>query len=170
MAEVKNCQIQLKNFDELINYFQVTKSGFRALLSSPWYLNYISYGSDWTKYYAIEPLDFHGSDEQKRLVMGGEVKKNRTSFLRGCVISNIFFRTFQACMWGEFVNSVNLLPRLWPRASAVAERLWSPESVRDQKEAARRLQEHECRMLQRGYPVEPANGPGFCDVMWQSET
>ena len=70
-------------------------------------------------------------------------------------------------MCAEFVNSVNLIPRLWPRASAVAERLWSPASVKDVDAAARRLQEHECRMLGRGYPVEPANGPNFCLVNWE---
>lgn len=69
-------------------------------------------------------------------------------------------------MWGEFVNSMNLIPRLWPRASAVGERLWSAANVNNPNEAAARLQEHECRMMQRGYPVQPANGAGFCDVMW----
>ncbi|QQP57755.1 Beta-hexosaminidase, partial [Caligus rogercresseyi] len=48
------------------------------------------------------------------------------------------------------------------RASAVAERLWSAKNVRDINSAARRLQEHECRMLGRGYPVGSANGAGFC--------
>ena len=28
---------------------------------------------------------------------------------------------FQVCLWGEFVNSINAIPRLWPRASAAAE-------------------------------------------------
>jgi len=121
----------------------VTGSGLRAILSTPWYLNYISYGPDWTKYYLAEPLDFHGGEEHKALVIGGE-----------------------SCMWGEFVNSVNLLPRLWPRASAVAERLWSPREVRDSTEAKARIQEMECRMLQRGFPVEPINGPAFCNVNW----
>jgi len=123
---------------------EVTKSGLRGILSSPWYLNYISYGADWVKYYQADPHNFPGTEQQKKLVIGGE-----------------------ACMWGEFVNSVNLIPRLWPRASAVAERLWSPATATNVKEAAQRLQEMECRLLQRGYPVEPANGPGFCDVVWE---
>ncbi len=53
--------------------FQITKSGYRALLSAPWYLNYISYGADWVKYYGVDPMDFPGDDRQKKLLMGGEV-------------------------------------------------------------------------------------------------
>jgi len=119
----------------------VTSKGYEVILSSPWYLNYISYGADWPKYYKIDPQDFHGTEEQQRLVKGGT-----------------------ACIWGEFVNRFNLIPRLWPRASAVAERLWSSRKTVDIKDAEVRLQEHECRMAKRGYPVEPINGPGFCDL------
>jgi hypothetical protein len=49
---------------------KVTGKGLRAILSSPWYLNYINYGTDWTKYYLAEPLDFYGGDPQKALVIG----------------------------------------------------------------------------------------------------
>ena len=45
----------------------------RVLLSAPWYLNYISYGVDWQKYYKINPQDFGGNQDQKKLVLGGEV-------------------------------------------------------------------------------------------------
>lgn len=38
----------------------VTKAGFRALLSAPWYLNHIAYGPDWKDMYKVEPLDFQG--------------------------------------------------------------------------------------------------------------
>jgi hexosaminidase len=51
----------------------VTRKGFRAILSAPWYLNYINYGSDWTPYYKVDPLDFGGTEEATELVLGGEV-------------------------------------------------------------------------------------------------
>ena len=78
----------------------------------------------------------------------------------------------QVCLWGEFVNSINVIPRLWPRASAAAEVLWSPSQFenrpRDQvlEDAAKRLQEHECRMMGRGFPVQPIVGAGYCPVNW----
>ena len=36
----------------------------------------------------------------------------------------------------------------------------------DLNSAASRLQEHECRMMARGYPVQPVVGAGFCPVHW----
>lgn len=38
----------------------VTQAGFTAILAAPWYLDYISYGQDWKKYYSVEPRNFPG--------------------------------------------------------------------------------------------------------------
>ncbi|XP_032395366.1 beta-hexosaminidase subunit beta isoform X2 [Etheostoma spectabile] len=111
---------------------KVTAAGYTTILSAPWYLDYISYAQDWQKYYKVEPLDFNGTEEQKKLVIGGE-----------------------ACLWGEYVDATNLTPRLWPRASAVAERLWSAKHVTDINDAFDRLSVHRCRMVERGIPAEP---------------
>jgi hexosaminidase len=95
---------------------RATSEGYRIILSSPWYLNYIKYGSDWYDFYKVDPHDSLSTDEQRALVIGGE-----------------------ACMWSEFVDGTNSLSRLWPRASAVAERLWSSKNLSDVEEAKFRL-------------------------------
>lgn len=117
----------------------VTAAGYHAILSSCWYLNYVKYGIDWPSIYTCEPYDFNGTNSQKRLIMGGE-----------------------ACMWGEFVDASNIFSRTWPRAAAVAERLWSNKTVTDVAKAAPRMEELHCNMIKRGLKVEPINGPGYC--------
>lgn len=60
--------------------------------------------------------------------------------------------------------------RVWPRASAVAEKLWSsPLSDGRTKysiptEVYHRIEEHACRMVRRGINAQPPNGPSFCIV------
>uniref|UniRef100_A0A669F5A7 Beta-hexosaminidase n=1 Tax=Oreochromis niloticus TaxID=8128 RepID=A0A669F5A7_ORENI len=111
----------------------ITKAGYRVLLAAPWYINHISYGQDWRNYYTVQPLNFSGTEEQKKLVIGGEV-----------------------CMWGEYVDATNLTPRLWPRASAAAERLWSDEKqTSDVDKAFPRLKDFRCELLRRGIQAEP---------------
>lgn len=66
-----------------------------------------------------------------------------------------------ACAWGEYIDAVNSVNRVWPRAAAVAERLWSPADVTDVQDAAVRLADVRCRMLSRGIAAQ-SMGPGFC--------
>lgn len=67
----------------------------------------------------------------------------------------------EASMWSEFVDTHNLDPMVWPRAAAVAERLWSPAEVVDAADAAARLQVLRCRLVQQvgvnSGPVWPDN-------------
>lgn len=117
----------------------VTAQGYRVIVSAPWYLNYIHYGVDWPALYRADPQQFTGDDDQKSLVIGGE-----------------------ACVWTEFVDSAAIISRTWPRASAVSERLWSPQSVNKTETAHPRIRHMHCLMQKRGLRVEPLDGPGYC--------
>ncbi|CAB3368037.1 Hypothetical predicted protein [Cloeon dipterum] len=118
---------------------KTTSAGYMTLLSSCWYLDHLKSGGDWTEMYQCDPHNFDGTEEQKRLILGGE-----------------------ACMWSEFVDFTNVVPRVFPRASAVAERLWSDRSVKDIPDATQRLDEFRCRLLRRGVHAQPSRGPGYC--------
>lgn len=95
---------------------EAAKQGYRGLLSNGYYLDLM-----WpvARHYAVDPLSGAAAnltpEEQKR-VLGGE-----------------------ACMWAEYITPENIDSRLWPRAGAVAERLWSPQNTKDLASLYRRL-------------------------------
>lgn len=120
--------------------------GNPLLLSACWYLNYISYGQDWEKYYNCDPHSFSDNPIKRSRVMGGE-----------------------AAIWTEYVDGAKLLELAWPRASAVAERLWSSPSETNNIDDARfRLDEHRCKMLERGIPANPVMN-GYCPFEWYED-
>jgi len=84
----------------------------------------------------VDPHDFPGTKEQKQLVHGGE-----------------------ACMWGEFVDSANIIPFLWARVAAVAERLWSPQETQNEDEAEDRLNAFRCHLIARDINVRDVTMP-----------
>src|SRR6266851_3392938 len=87
---------------------QAAKQGYRGILSNGYYLDL---GWPASRHYAVDPMDGAAgslSPEEKQRILGGE-----------------------ACMWAEYVNPENIDSRIWPRTAAIAERLWSPQEVRD---------------------------------------
>ncbi|VVC99098.1 unnamed protein product [Leptidea sinapis] len=130
---------------EMVN---VLTAGHRLIFSSTWYLDAMSSG--WTDYYWADPRQ-----------MVYDVTYNQT-LLNGIVGG-------EACMWGEMVDDRNVMSRVWPRASAVAERLWSANTIGRRSmydsippEVYHRIEEHTCRMIRRGVEAQPPTGPGFC--------
>ena len=97
---------------------QAAKQGYRGLLSSGYYVDLMWSGE---RHYLNEPLSGAAanlSPEEQKRILGGE-----------------------ACMWAEYVSPENIDSRIWPRTAAIAERLWSPQDVRDVNSMYRRLEE-----------------------------
>src|SRR5437667_50499 len=87
---------------------QAAKQGYRGILSNGYYLDL---GWPAARHYAVDPMSgdtANLSAEEKQRILGGE-----------------------SCMWAEYVNPENVDSRIWPRNAAIAERLWSPQEVRD---------------------------------------
>ena len=61
------------------------------------------------------------------------------------------------------MDSVCIDSRVWPRACAVAERLWSSEGITSTSSAMTRLIEHRCRLAQRKIGAGPV-APDWCPL------
>src|SRR5437763_5773648 len=97
--------------------------GNRGLLSSGYYLDLMGSAAS---HYAVDPFADGAanlSDEEKQRILGGE-----------------------ACMWAEYVSPENIDSRIWPRAAAIAERLWSPQNATDVSSMYARM-EHTSKRL-----------------------
>jgi hexosaminidase len=86
----------------------IARRGYAGILSFGYYLDQMQTSSF---HYGMDPLgrdtDSLTSGEKER-IWGGE-----------------------ACMWAEFVTPDNIESRIWPRAAAIAERLWSSAGQTD---------------------------------------
>ena len=87
---------------------EAASKGYRGILSAGYYLDHLSPAS---YHYGIDPLADAAqklTPEEASRILGGE-----------------------ACMWAEFASAETVDSRIWPRAAAIAERLWSPREVAD---------------------------------------
>lgn len=90
------------------------KQGYSGILSAPWYLDAMRTAEF---HYLADPLTGTTlTAEESARILGGE-----------------------ACMWGEHLSIESIDSRIWPRMAAIAERLWSPQEVRDVADMYRRL-------------------------------
>lgn len=142
------------------NMSYITQLGFRGVKADDWYMDSLS--DTWQQMYSKDPLtnaqscDYSAGwanctcgqstgcfnitqPEQVSLVAGGE-----------------------SSMWGELIDESNLIPTVWPRHSAVSERLWSPQQINDPMAAQWRLVDHRCRLKARGIAAGPIQ-PDWCD-------
>lgn len=92
------------------------RQGNRALLSTGYY---IDLNQPAAQHYLVDPMAGDAASltpEEKTRILGGE-----------------------ATMWSEYVTPENVDSRIWPRTAAIAERLWSPQQVRDVDSMYQRL-------------------------------
>ncbi|XP_053679103.1 chitooligosaccharidolytic beta-N-acetylglucosaminidase [Anopheles nili] len=111
--------------------------GYKLIISTKnaWYLDHGFWGK--TTYYNWKTV----YDNQLALeenILGGEV-----------------------CAWTEFIDKHSLESRIWPRAAAAAERLWSNPDTRA-VEAESRFFRHRNRLITRGIQPE-AIAPKWCE-------
>lgn len=94
---------------------QAAREGHDGILSAGYYLDHMERASE---YYKNDPIPASSTlDAADRAhILGGEV-----------------------CVWGEYVSPRNIDSRIWPSTAAIAERLWSPQSVNDADDLYRRL-------------------------------
>ena len=87
---------------------EAAAQGYSGILSWGYYLDHLRPAG---YHYAVDPLANGGdqlSAEAASRILGGE-----------------------ACMWSELVDAETVDSRIWPRAAAIAERLWSPRETAD---------------------------------------
>lgn len=95
--------------------YAAAQAGYPVILSNGWYIDLCRPAAH---HYLNDPLpEGHPLNEQETaFVLGGE-----------------------ATMWAELVTPETVDSRIWPRTAAIAERLWSPSTVKDLKDLYRRL-------------------------------
>jgi len=136
---------------------RVVEKGFKGLLSGGYYLDKQKpvdkantrwlWVDVWKDMYLVDPLaGLEDLPNAAELVLGGE-----------------------AAQWGEQVDQSNIIARIWPRASAVAERLWSPKYINNTELAQQRLIHHRCYdLVKRGLTAGPIR-PDFCPYVYSIE-
>jgi len=109
---------------------EAAQRGYRAILSNGYYIDLNQPASE---HYLVDPLEGISdklTPEQTASILGGE-----------------------ATIWSEFVTGETIDSRIWPRTAAIAERYWSPQSVRDVDSMYARMNQEAVRL--QSYRITP---------------
>ena len=146
------------SYQDAKSWETVVNRGFPAVISGPYYLDQTNpvsgtckpyrFDQTWKCMYKYDPLDGL-SPEATALVQG-----------------------LEAAAWGEAVSVRDLEARVWPRASAVAERMWTVPTPGQELdvdgEVEARLKQHRCRLNLRGVNAGPI-AADFCVTDMRTE-
>lgn len=108
--------VVVESWRGLASLAQAARQGNRGVLATPYYMN-LDHPTSY--YYLADPLSGPAAaltPEQKARILGGE-----------------------ATIWTVFFSAENVNKQTWPYLAAIAERLWSPQQVRDVNSMYRRL-------------------------------
>ena len=101
------------------------KKGYNTVLSAGFYIDRML---SVEHHYSVEPIgDVSLTKEERSRILGGETT-----------------------MWSELVTPLTIDSRIWPRAAAIAERLWSPKEINDIENMKHRLKEVSFRLEELG--------------------
>jgi hexosaminidase len=127
------------------------RANFTAIYTTTsWYLDWTTGATDahvntpslWAAYHAFDPLgNTTLTPAQQARLLGAEV-----------------------AMWSPYTDAANLMSTIFPRAAAVAERLWSAPgaALDDAGGLLLRMRALRCRMLARGIAAPPIEMSGSC--------
>jgi hexosaminidase len=110
---------------------EAARRGYRGILSAGYYIDLNQSAAD---HYAVDPLVYGTSalsPAQTANILGGE-----------------------ATMWTEYVTPETVDSRIWPRTAAIAERLWSAQSVKDVDSMYQRLDTLSQKLAYYGLPYQ----------------
>ena len=95
---------------------KAAKTGYKTVLSNGYYIDLLL---PVDSHYLNDPMPKNVvfTEEENARILGGE-----------------------AAMWGELVTPLTIDSRIWPRTAAIAERLWSNDTVRNLKSMHKRLE------------------------------
>jgi hexosaminidase len=107
--------IVIQSWRGIKSLFESAQKGYMGILSNGYYIDLIQPAS---YHYLNDPIPdtVKLTDEEAKFILGGE-----------------------ATSWGELVTYETVDSRIWPRTAAIAERLWSPQNIKDVDDMYRRL-------------------------------